>query len=158
LYGDVQAEEQALLTYLRNQGKEVAEYAAQLAAGRYEGEEVECRLERLSEIIAEQKIERIDLLKLDVEKREWDVLQEIDPGDWPKIREVVVEVHDLDGRLERMQQLLAEQGFVVEVEQEVGLVGTNIYSLYARRREAEEEAAALSEVRNGNGTARLSVV
>jgi len=40
------------------------------------------------------------------------------------------------------------------VEQEVGLVGTNIYSLYARRREA---AAELSEARNGNGTARLSL-
>src|SRR6185503_10566749 len=93
-----------------------------------------------------------------VEKSEWDVLQGIEPEDWQKIRQVVVEVHDLDGRLERMQQLLAEQGFVVTVEQEAGLVGTNIYSLYARRIEAEEEAAAaLSEVRNGNGngTARL---
>ena len=157
LYGDAQAEEAALLAYLRNQGKEVAEYAAQLASGRYEGEAVECRLERLSEIIAEQQIERIDLLKLDVEKSEWDVLEGIEPDDWQKIRQVVVEVHDLDGRLERMQQLLAEQGFIVEVEQEVGLVGTNIYSLYARRREAagEAAAAALSEVRNGNGTARL---
>ncbi len=158
LYGDAQAEEAALLTYLRNQGKEVAEYAAQLAAGRYDGEEVECRLERLSEIIAEHNIERIDLLKLDVEKSEWDVLKGIEPKDWQKIRQVVVEVHDLDGRLERMQQLLAEQGFVVEVEQEVGLVGTNIYSLYARRSEAEA-AAELSEARsangNGNGTARL---
>jgi amino acid adenylation domain-containing protein/FkbM family methyltransferase len=156
LYGDAQAEEAALLTYLRNQGKEVAEYAAQLAAGRYEGEEVECRLQRLSEIIAEQKIERIDLLKLDVEKSEWDVLEGIDAEDWNKIRQVVVEVHDLEGRLERMQQLLAEQGFVVEVEQEAGLVGTNIYSLYARRIEADEELAAdLSEVIGANGTARL---
>ena len=75
------------------------------------------------------------------------MLEGIDPEDWQKIRQVVVEVHDLDGRLERMQQLLAEQGFVVEVEQEVGLIGTNIYSLYARRIEAEEEAAAMSEVR-----------
>jgi amino acid adenylation domain-containing protein/FkbM family methyltransferase len=155
LYGDAQAEEAALLTYLRNQGKEVAEYAAQLAAGRYEGEEVECRLERLSEIIAEQKIERIDLLKLDVEKSEWDVLEGIEAEDWKKIRQVVVEVHDLEGRLDRMQQLLAEQGFVVAVEQEAGLVGTNIYSLYARRIEAEEEVAELSEVRGANGTARL---
>ncbi len=158
LYGDAEAEEAALLTYLRNQGKEVAEYAAELASGRYEGEEVECRLERLSEIIAEHKIERIDLLKLDVEKSEWDVLEGIEAEDWPKIRQVVVEVHDLDGRLERMQQLLAEQGFVVEVEQEAGLVGTNIYSLYARRREAEAAAAELSEVGDvsgGNGTARL---
>ncbi|HEU4833564.1 MAG TPA: amino acid adenylation domain-containing protein [Pyrinomonadaceae bacterium] len=154
LYGDAQAEEAALLTYLRNQGKEVAEYAAQLAAGRYEGQEVECRLERLSEIIAEQKIERIDLLKLDVEKSEWDVLEGIDAEDWKKIRQVVVEVHDLDGRLERMQQLLAEHGFVVVVEQEAGLVGTNIYSLYARRIEADAEAE-LSELSSANGTARL---
>ena len=153
LYGDAQAEEAALLTYLKNQGKEVAEYAAQLAAGRYEGEEVECRLERLSEIIAEQKIERIDLLKLDVEKSEWDVLEGIEPEDWKKIRQVVVEVHDSDGRLERMRQLLAEHGFVVEVEQELGLVGTDIYSLYARRIEAEEEA--VTELSGANEMSRL---
>ena len=133
----------------------MAEYADELIEGRYDGEQVVCQLRTLSEVIRQHNVERIDLLKLDVEKSEWDVLAGIEPEDWQKIRQMAVEVHDLDGRLERMQQLLAEQGFVVEVEQEIGLVGTNIYSLYARRIEAEEEAVALSEVRNGNGTARL---
>jgi FkbM family methyltransferase len=154
VYANVEEEEEALKTFLINQGELVAEYADELIEGRYKGEHVVCQLRTLSEVIRQHNIERIDLLKLDVEKSEWDVLQGIEPEDWQKIRQVVVEVHDLDGRLEQMQQLLAEQGFVVTVEQEVGLVGTNIHSLYARRREAEE-AAALSEVRSANGTARL---
>ncbi len=156
VYANVEEEEEALKTFLINQGESVAEYADELIEGRYEGEQVVCQLRTLSEVIRQHDIERIDLLKLDVEKSEWDVLKGIEPKDWQKIRQVVVEVHDLEGRLERMQQLLAEQGFVVEVEQEAGLVGTNIFSLYARRSEA---AAELSEARsangNGNGTARL---
>ena len=156
VYASVEEEEEALRTFLINQGESVAEYADELIEGRYDGEQVVCQLRTLSEVIRQHNVERIDLLKLDVEKSEWDVLAGIEPEDWQKIRQMAVEVHDLDGRLERMQQLLAEQGFVVEVEQEIGLVGTNIYSLYARRKEAEEAAAAeLSEVRNGNGTARL---
>ncbi len=158
VYANVEEEEEALKTFLINQGELVAEYADELIEGRYKGEQVVCQLRTLSEVIRQHNIERIDLLKLDVEKSEWDVLEGIEPKDWPKIRQVVVEVHDLDRRLERMQQLLAEQGFVVEVEQEAGLVGTNIYSLYARRREVEAAAAALSEVGDvsgGNGTARL---
>ena len=153
VYANVEEEEEALKTFLINQGELVAEYADELIEGRYDGEQVVCQLRTLSEVIRQHNIERIDLLKLDVEKSEWDVLEGIEAADWQKIRQVVVEVHDLDGRLERMQQLLAEQGFVVEVEQDAGLVGTNIHSLYARRSEAA--VADLSVERNGNGTSRL---
>ncbi|HEU4834404.1 MAG TPA: amino acid adenylation domain-containing protein, partial [Pyrinomonadaceae bacterium] len=142
LYADVTAEEETLLTYLRNQGEEVARYAGQLVGGRYQGEQVECRLRRLSEVIAEESIERIDLLKLDVEKSESDVLEGIEERDWEKIRQLVVEVHDLDGRLERMQQMLEARGYVVEVEQDAGLVGTNIHSLYARRIDVDHVGAS----------------
>ena len=38
---------------------------------------------------ADESIERVDLLKIDVEKAELDVLAGIEPADWPRIRQVV---------------------------------------------------------------------
>ena len=43
-------------------------------------------LRTLSGVVAEQGLERIDLLKINVEKSELDVLQGISPGDWLKIQ------------------------------------------------------------------------
>ena len=42
----------------------------------------------------------MDLLKIDVERAEKEVLQGILPSDWPKIRQVAMEVHDVDGGLQ----------------------------------------------------------
>ena len=49
----------------------------ELTQNRMESERFLCELRTISEIIAEEKIETIDLLKVDVEKSEWDVLQGI---------------------------------------------------------------------------------
>ena len=56
-------------------------------------EALQCPIRTLSEIIAEQHVERIDLLKIDVEKSEYDVLSGIKDEDWPKIQQIVIEVH-----------------------------------------------------------------
>jgi hypothetical protein len=48
-------------------------------------EHFDCELRTLSDVIAEHRIERIDLLKVDVEKSELDVLEGIRAEDWPKI-------------------------------------------------------------------------
>ncbi|MDB5307686.1 MAG: methyltransferase FkbM family [Gemmataceae bacterium] len=97
-------------------------------------ERVECPIRTVSEVIRDQNVTRIDLLKVDVEKAELDVLEGIEPGDWAIIRQVVVEVHDLDGRLAKVAALLTGQGFdAVEVEQEPVFKGSEIYNLYARR-------------------------
>ena len=97
-------------------------------------EKVECAVRTVSEIIREQQVPRIDLLKVDVERAEWDVLEGIEPADWAIIRQVVLEVHDLDGRLTKVMALLKENGFAtIEVEQEPLFKGSEIYNLYALR-------------------------
>lgn len=97
-------------------------------------EEVECPVRTVSEMIREEQIPRIDLLKVDVEKAELDVLEGIEAADWPLIRQVAVEVHDLDGRLARITTLLHAQGFAtVEFEQDPLFEGSEIYNLYALR-------------------------
>jgi amino acid adenylation domain-containing protein/FkbM family methyltransferase/non-ribosomal peptide synthase protein (TIGR01720 family) len=108
---------------------------AELLAERFERETFEVERRTLSAVIAEHGIERIDLLKINVEKSELDVLAGIAPADWTRIRQVVAEVHDLDGRLGRVVALLEERGFAVVVEQDWQLeasAATNFY-VYARR-------------------------
>jgi FkbM family methyltransferase len=78
---------------------------------------VECELTTLSELIEQERIERIDLLKIDAEKAEIDVLEGIRPGDWGRIRAVVLELHDFGGRGERVRRMLRDHGFEVETDQ-----------------------------------------
>ncbi len=105
----------------------------ELLRARLETREVRCQLRTISEIIAEQGIKTIDLLKIDVEKMEHKVIEGIAAKDWPKIRQMVIEVHDIENRAQQMQALLAAKGFTVVVEQDDALRNTPIYSLYARR-------------------------
>ncbi|MFK8103154.1 MAG: non-ribosomal peptide synthase/polyketide synthase, partial [Saprospiraceae bacterium] len=101
-------------------------------------EEYECQLLSLSEIIRENNIQKIDLLKIDVERSELDVLAGIDPQDWDKIKQIVIEVHDDGKSLTEVKKLLVGKGFEFHVEQESLLVGTDLYNIYAMRVGREE--------------------
>jgi amino acid adenylation domain-containing protein/non-ribosomal peptide synthase protein (TIGR01720 family)/FkbM family methyltransferase len=114
----------------------------ELIDARLETVAVECPLVRISDVVRQHRIDRIDLLKVDVEKSEWEVLSGVDAGDWPMIRQVIVEVHDEDGRLSRIVELLGAHGFGVTVEQDALLSGTDLYSVYARRPDAASQTPA----------------
>src|SRR5262249_12453603 len=73
---------------------------------RLKSESFVCNLKTISNVIREHNIERIDLLKIDVEKSERDVLSGISDDDWEKIRQLVIEVHDIDGRLDEITVML----------------------------------------------------
>ena len=79
---------------------------------------VECALRTASDVIREHGIARIDLLKIDVEGAELDVLRGIAVEHWARIRQVVVEVHDVDGRVNTITALLRSYGFQTTVDQE----------------------------------------
>ncbi|HEX2909581.1 MAG TPA: amino acid adenylation domain-containing protein [Chloroflexia bacterium] len=100
---------------------------------RLSSEQFSCELRTLSEIIRENGVERIDLLKIDVEKSELEVLAGLAPQDWPKIRQMVVEVHDVEGRLERISDLLRGHGFELTIVQDKLLQETYLYNIYAVR-------------------------
>jgi hypothetical protein len=53
----------------------------------------------------------IDIVKVDVEGAEWLVLQGIDDETWARIRQLIVEVHNVDGRVNEVKQLLRDKGF-----------------------------------------------
>src|SRR5206468_875486 len=90
-----------------------------LLDARLTSERISCEVTTISDVIREHAIERIDLLKIDVEKSEEDVLAGIRAADWPKIRQLVVEVYDSAGRLDRLAALLRRQGYQLHIEQDM---------------------------------------
>jgi FkbM family methyltransferase len=105
----------------------------ELIAERLMSERITCQLKTLSEVIRDEGVTKIDLLKIDVEKGELEVLNGIDDLDWPKIDQIVMEVHDLDGRVKRVTELLSRHGFKINVDQDAMLEQTSLYNLYASR-------------------------
>ncbi|WP_413175421.1 FkbM family methyltransferase [Anabaena azotica] len=123
------------ICYLRNLPSFLVEMMIKYKLNKgFQGKQVSCQIKTVSQIIQESQIEKIDLLKVDVEKSELDVLSGINKEDWVKIKQVFVEVHDIDDRVNTIRDLLTEQGFEnIQFEQEAILNGSDIFSLYAWR-------------------------
>lgn len=107
--------------------------AERFSRTRHELSYVECRTVTLSTLIRETGVDTVDLLKVDVEKAEMDVLAGIEEHDWAKIRQLALEVHDIDDRLATVQAMLASHGYAVETCQERRLTDTDMYMLFATR-------------------------
>ncbi|WP_162948486.1 FkbM family methyltransferase, partial [Streptomyces europaeiscabiei] len=136
---DEEEEKHNLRTIIANQrntdaeARRLTDYAEELMDVRFEAIEYTARLRPLSAVIREQGIERIDLIKIDVQKSERQVIDGIADEDWPKIRQMVLEAHDADGEVERLAKLLEDRGFTVKAEQDELYVGTDIYNIFAVR-------------------------
>lgn len=150
-HANLEEELDVVRTYLTGADDQNAVDADEVDAmlrARLETREVRCRISTISEVIAEQGIKTIDLLKVDVEKMEQKVLDGIDALDWPKIRQVVIEVHDHDNRASAVRDLLEQHGFHVVMAQDEALRSTQIYNLYATRTpEAQPKPAQPLETR-----------
>jgi len=121
------------------------EQADEIPAGRYEGESYQCCLRRLSDVIATEGVERIDLLKIDVQRAELDVLRH-------RVRRLGKDPADCDGgarcrrqensgRVGEIIALLESREFRVRAEQDELLKGTDRYNLYAIRCSNEPQVA-----------------
>ena len=137
-YGDEADDKRILRTTLINQLQENGDSVEEtrindVIDARIKGEEVTCQLRRISDIIRENNVDRIDYLKVDVERSELNVLEGIEEEHWPLIKQIVIEVHDEDGRLETIQSLLEKHGFAVFTKEEDLLKDTGLYNLYATK-------------------------
>lgn len=132
LYADPGRDRDLVRTVLLNHGAS-PEQARERLAGRYEPSTLTCELRTLSSFLAEHSIDQVALLKIDVERAELDVLAGLDDADWPKLAQLVVEVHDEDGRAAALGAELRERGFDVASEQEAAMHGTPVRMIYARR-------------------------
>jgi amino acid adenylation domain-containing protein/FkbM family methyltransferase len=121
-------------------GADESRYVEELVAERMESRAVLCPLKTVSQVLRENGLDRIDLLKIDTEKAELDVLRGVRDEDWPKIRQIVIEGHDLEGRLAQLVSLLESQGFEVVVEKDEMLEETCLFNVYGFRDRRPAEA------------------
>ena len=108
----------------------------ELLDGRFDQQIHRCRVRRLSDVVRENGIQRIDLLKIDVERAELDVLKGIDDEDWSKIEQVVIETEDAagsTGRLDEIVEFLRSRSFQIAIDEDERLKGSGLHNIYALR-------------------------
>lgn len=77
---------------------------------------VSCPLLSVSDVIEEQGLGQVDLLKVDAEGIEDGILAGIADEHWPRIQQVTVEVHRGKEQLEKVESLLRGHGFEIVTE------------------------------------------
>jgi FkbM family methyltransferase len=92
--------------------------------------QIKCRFCTLSDVIAQEKLESIDLLKLDAELADWEILNGVIADDWQRIRQLAMEVH-VPSEVSAISQFLRERGFQHVASSQLK-IGTS--SLWAIRR------------------------
>mmetsp|Transcript_4941 Transcript_4941/g.15011 ORF Transcript_4941/g.15011 Transcript_4941/m.15011 type:complete len:307 (+) Transcript_4941:91-1011(+) len=123
-----------------------------------------CDVRTVSWLMREEALPVIDLLKVDVEGDELEVIRGILASDWSRIKQVVAEVHDVNGRLDRIVKLLRRHRMtVVAVRQSGGLFEgyqmvipheLRLYYVYATRRPRNHKRPAQAPQGGGRTTKR----
>ena len=131
-HADLEADRATTRTYMLNTGF-APKHADLFLNYKFKQVTFPCPLRTLSEVIDEERVTQIDLLKVDVEKSERDVLARNRGRHWGLIRQVVVEVDDCAGSLAQIQSLRGNRGFQVDTEQDPLLKGTAVYDVFASR-------------------------
>ncbi len=78
-------------------------------------EQIRCPMTTLARVLDDLGERVVDVLKIDVEGAEIDVLFGARPEQWSRIRQVVLEGNDLDGRLTEIREFLAARGLTHQV-------------------------------------------
>ena len=139
-HADAEADAALTRRYLRNSGFAQSD-ADWMTEGKYVSTTVDTPVTTLSAVIEALRLPRVALLKIDVEKNELNVLQGLRDGDWPRVGRIVAEVHDIDGRIQRVEALLSDHGFQAVIEQDEKLRDTDVYQVTAIRADRRDGAA-----------------
>ena len=88
----------------------------------------------LSDFIETEKINIINLLKIDCEGEEINVLLGLKNKHWELIQAIVMEVNDIENNIKKAQKLLMDKGFKdIKLEKEKGFEKTKLVNIYARK-------------------------
>ncbi|MEH2082683.1 MAG: FkbM family methyltransferase [Nostoc sp.] len=68
------------------------QYSGELLEERFKSQAFTCQVRTLSDVLGEQNVKRIDLLKIDAYKSELNVIKGIKNEDWKKIKQIVIGV------------------------------------------------------------------
>lgn len=132
-HGDIEEESHVVQTFISNSETHglTEQQIHSLVQSELISEQLECKVRRLSDIITENNIDCIHLVKIDVEKGEYEVLKGIDDDHWCKIDQLIIEIHNVEDRLHTITKLLRDKNYSIVTEQVKELEGTNLYNLYA---------------------------
>ncbi|MBD7912902.1 non-ribosomal peptide synthetase, partial [Clostridium cibarium] len=148
-YGNIESDKETFIQTLKSDEETVNEeqenYYSEMLEGRFEAKEIVCKMKTISEIIKENNIDKINLLKIDVEKSEMDVLDGISDRDWDKIEQVVVEVNDSNGRLNTVVNLFEGHGYKVQTDKDSEFENTNIYNVFAIKKQEDISSTVYEE-------------
>jgi FkbH-like protein/FkbM family methyltransferase len=161
-YSDEHEDKEAIQAVVRNvlrsetteRSESLEEYVDDLTHDRLRQTIFECRMTSVSDIIRENRIDRVGLLKIDAEKSEWDIIRGIEDCHWPIIDQVVVEIHDRTQKVVReIEEILTQKGYRCAVEEETLLKGSGLYNIYASRRAPLSVDSKEAEPTPSNGVA-----
>lgn len=94
--------------------------------------EIKLEATTISCVIRLKNIQKIDLLKIDIEKSDSDAVMGITAEDWKIINQVVVEVDSIEQK-GFILNLLNKVGFTCMVEHYGMLPGTDVFMIYAKK-------------------------
>ncbi|WP_282082577.1 non-ribosomal peptide synthetase [Streptomyces tendae] len=138
-YADPAAEIALVKTFLENsRDQELLGQVGDVLADRFSPVGQDVQLRRLSDVLVERGVDRVDLLKIDVQRAEWDVLRGLDDTHLANVQQIAMEVHDetggdAHGRVAEITAYLSGHGFDVFSEQDELLHGTDRFALCAVR-------------------------
>ncbi|MFC5115038.1 FkbM family methyltransferase [Amycolatopsis halotolerans] len=131
-HADAETERGLMRTYVANVLRRagVDDVEAEVRADRLESVTVTAPVVTISGMLRANGIERVDLLKIDVEKSELEVLAGVEDADWARIDQVVAEVSGA-AEAEQAAALLRRHGFAVEVTEDRELSGSGLRLVHA---------------------------
>jgi FkbM family methyltransferase len=139
---DPEQDRATVAQYVRNSAQEVAnpqmkaavlENVDRMLEGRFEQQLIPVPVRRVGDVLDELGLDRVDLLKVDVEGFELNVLRGIEERYWDRIGSAVVEVADADGELAAIEELCRAHGMRTEVRQVPEYRDTDLYIVFAER-------------------------
>jgi len=77
----------------------------------FKSKKVRCKLDTISNIIMDNDVDKIDLLKVDAEGNEDKIFEGIDEKSWQKIRQIVLEAHCNTKEAQKYGKLFESKGF-----------------------------------------------
>lgn len=114
--------------------KERKSFVEKILKHAYKSNEIDGQIKTLSQIIEENTIHNINLLKIDAENYEWEVLLGIKDDDWHKIQQIAMEVHQHiksgENLLKNISDLLKQKGFTVRIGENSRETLLDVYMLY----------------------------
>ena len=109
-------------------------YAEELLEKRFAVELADSETKSLAQIIHEQAIDRIDLLKISAPRGELAILRGVGADNWARIRQIAIEVYDVAGHAaDEIAGHLRQRGYRVAIEQAPWLRGSMVSHIYAAR-------------------------